>query len=273
MSVLDLEVTFAGLRLETDATAPGIVCMVINRPAKRNAFSLDMWLGLIQACNTLAQRNDVRAVVVHGLGGHFCAGADIGEFPTLRASPEQAQQYQSTVERAVRALLDLPMATIAAIEGTCIGGGVDIVLACDIRIAHAHARFAVTPARIGLVYSAWEARLLADAVGRSWAKRMLFTGQTLSSETALRIGLIDEVVAHDPYATALALGKATAANAVLSVRAAKLALGIHEHSAADLDVDRLSQAAMRSRDYQEGIRAFLEKRPPQFDGHPHARTV
>ncbi|MYN13886.1 enoyl-CoA hydratase [Pusillimonas sp. TS35] len=246
--------------------APGILAVVFDRVAKRNAFSLNMWRGLGRVCKALAGRSSMRAVLVYGQGGHFCAGADISEFSTLRATPEQALQYQATVEQAIQALLDLPVPTIAAIGGVCVGGGVDVALACDIRIAQRDARFAVTPSRIGLVYSAWEARLLADAVGHAWAKRILFTGEILSSDMALRIGLVDELVESDAYSSALALAEATARNAPMSVRGAKLALRAAQCQSTAVDVERMSYAALHSDDYKEGVCAFMEKRSPNFVG-------
>lgn len=244
-------------------TAGAVATLTIDRPDKRNALNLDMWAAIPGLIGSLAQ--DVRVLLVKG-GEHFSAGADIAEFESLRSGADDAARYGETVHAAERAITDFPQPTIAVVNGFCIGGGCEIALACDMRIAADDARFGITPAKLGIVYNFTSTKQLVDAVGKAWAKQILFTGEIIDAATALRIGLVNELhPAGDLEARAKELAGTIAGRAQVSVRGSKkiitrIADGEHE----DDSIRALYDEAVHSADYAEGVRAFLEKRPPRF---------
>ncbi|SDG46772.1 Enoyl-CoA hydratase/carnithine racemase [Lentzea fradiae] len=248
--------------LELSAAGP-VATLTINRPAKRNAMSYDMWSALPGLMAEVDADESVRVLVIRG-GDHFSAGADIAEFSTLRRGAEGAAHYGEAVHAGERAIVGLSKPTIAAISGFCVGGGCEIALACDIRIAAADARFGITPAKLGIVYSFTSTKQLVAAVGPAWAKQILFSADLIDAPTALRIGLVNEVA--DALDTRVKeLSEQIAARARVSVRGAKsiinsIADGGHEDDA----VRALYAEAASSADYAEGVTAFLEKRPPRF---------
>jgi enoyl-CoA hydratase/carnithine racemase len=251
------------LRLET---AGAVAVLTIDRPEKRNAMSFDMWSALPDLLGKVEADDSVRAVVIRGTD-HFSAGADISEFTTLRADPDGARHYSAAVHAGERAIAELAKPTIAAITGVCVGGGCEIALACDLRVAADDARFGVTPAKLGIVYHATSTKRLVDAVGPSWASQILFTADLVDAGTALRIGLVNELHPSDAVAPrAVTLAETMASRAQLSVRGAKTIIKriTEGHFAEDDDVHALYEASVTSDDYEEGVRAFLEKRPPRF---------
>ena len=155
------------LRLDLDGP---LAIITIDRPAKRNAMSLAMWLAVPGLIGKVEADEQARVLVIRGTD-HFSAGADIGEFATLRADPDGALRYSAAVHAAERAIATLAKPTIAAITGSCVGGGCEIALACDLRIAADDARFGITPAKLGIVYNLTSTKQLVDAVGPAWAKQ------------------------------------------------------------------------------------------------------
>jgi enoyl-CoA hydratase/carnithine racemase len=247
----------------------GLAVVRLNRPAKRNAVTLAMWRELKRLFDGLAVRADVRGVILTGHGGHFCAGADIGEFDVVRGNAELGEAYERDADAASAALQHLPKPTVAAIDGSCVGGGLALAMACDFRVASAKARFGIPAARLGIVYGVFDCRNLANLVGFTQAKRILYGGALFGRDEAVRIGLID-AAADDP-----ALGAARdmlapmVANAPLSIAGMKLALNALADgsvAAKQVEIDRAIARAMDSADYREGSRAFLEKRAPRFTG-------
>lgn len=248
--------------------AGALATLVIDRPDKRNAMSLAMWEDLPALAKEVEGDSDVKVLVVRGAGhGPFCSGADITEFAALRMGVENGRRYSAAIRVGQRAVADLPVPTIAMICGFCIGGGSGLALACDIRVCEEGARFGVTPAKLGVVYSLTSTKRLVDAVGPSWAKQLLFTGDLVDAATALRIGLVNEVhplAELEPRTYALAQRIATRASS--SIRGSKeITSRVMAGQAVDDDeVQTLYDASYTSPDYTEGIRAFLEKRPPRF---------
>ena len=251
------------LRLEVDGR---LAVLTIDRPAKRNAMSFEMWSAIPGLLGKAEADESVRALVIRGTD-HFSAGADIGEFAALRANAAGAARYGAAVHAAERAIATFSRPTIAAITGSCVGGGCEIALACDLRIAADDARFGITPAKLGIVYNLVSTKQLVDAVGPAWAKQILFTGELVDAPTALRIGLVNELhPAQAVWPRARELAEAIASRARVSVRGAKtivnrIAGGIFEEDDA---VRALYAESADSEDYAEGVRAFLEKRPPRF---------
>ncbi len=246
--------------------ADRIATLTIDRPARRNAMTYEMWSALPGLMADVTAFSDVRVLVVCGTE-HFSAGADISEFATLRNGPAGARRYGAAVHAGERAIATLPLPTIAAITGFCIGGGCEIALACDIRMAADDARFGITPAKLGIVYNATSTRQLVAAVGPAWAKRILFGADLIDAATALRIGLVNEI--HP--ATRLAdraeeLAGRIASRAPVSVRGAKqiinrITAGLPDE---DDDIRALYDEAVLSAEYAEGVAAFLAKRDPMF---------
>jgi len=253
------------LRLEI---AGAVAVLTIDRPEKRNAMSFEMWSALPGLLGKVDADDSVRALVIRG-NDHFSAGADISEFTTLRADPAGARRYGAAVHDGERSIAGLSKPTIAAITGVCVGGGCEIALACDVRIAAVDARFGITPAKLGIVYNATSTKRLVDAVGPSWARQILFTAELVDAATALRIGLVNELhPAEEVVARGLALAETMASRAQVSVRGAKAIIDRVTEGHLDLDTDEavhaLHEASVTSADYAEGVRAFLEKRPPRF---------
>jgi enoyl-CoA hydratase/carnithine racemase len=243
-----------------------VATLTIDRPAKRNAMSFDMWSALPGLLGKVEADDSVRALVIRGTD-HFSAGADISEFGTLRADPAGAKRYSDAVHAGERSIAGLSKPTIAAITGVCVGGGCEIALACDLRVASDDARFGITPAKLGIVYSATSTKQLVDAVGPSWARQILFSGELVDAATALRIGLVNELhPAGSVVSRAVALAETMASRAQVSVRGAKTIIGriTDGHFDEDETVLGLYEASVTSADYEEGVRAFLEKRPPRF---------
>ena len=251
------------LRLEMDGA---IGRLVIDRPAKKNAVTLAMWRTFPDRIRTLVDNPDVRVIVIEGAGGEaFSAGADIAEFDTVRATTESVAVYDTANEAAYAAVRGAAKPVIARIEGFCMGGGFGLALACDMRIASPGSVFAIPAARLGIGYpAAWVADLLR-VVPAPVAKDILFTARRIGADEALRLGLVNAV--HDDTQAAIAtLASQMAANAPLSLLAAKRVIDSLSARTADPDVERYIGDCFASEDYREGRRAFLEKRPARFTG-------
>jgi enoyl-CoA hydratase/carnithine racemase len=255
-----------------DVTRSGHVARIeLRQPARRNAMRYSMWCELAQTMDTLAGDETVRVVVVTGAGqSAFCAGADISEFGEWRTTPDKSALYDQATHRACAALGGFPKPTIARVHGYCIGGGFELALLCDIRVCADDARFAVTPARLGLGYDLDDTRLLVSRLGATATRELLFTGRLFEPDEALRLGIVNRVVASDALDQAVgAYTREIAANAPLTIRAAKAIIAEAEKVRSERDealCRRLVDACYASEDYAEGRRAFAEKRRPVFKG-------
>ena len=165
-----------------------VATLTLNRPTKRNAVRQSMWAAIDVHVTALAANPEVRVLVVRGEGDHFCAGADISE---LTNGP--GGEYARVNWAAEEALANFPGPTIAVIRGNCVGGGVSIATACDLRLSSDDATFGITPAKLGIVYPTNALERAVRLVGGSAAKHLVYTGELIGAERALRIGLVDEV--------------------------------------------------------------------------------
>lgn len=245
--------------------------LVFDNPARLNAMSLEMWREAVQTLDRHAQDPALRALVMRGAGERaFIAGADVSQFDTQRNSAEASARYSEVSDRARAAMSGFPKPLIAMIRGYCFGAGVDVALRADVRIAADDAVFCIPAAKLGLAYGFDSVRLLVSLVGPAVAKDMLFSGRRLDAGEALRVGLVNHVVAADELEAYVGRYAAdVAANAPLSIRAAKLSVGEVMRDARERDLEAVSQAiaaCFDSRDYAEGRKAFKEKRKPLFTG-------
>ena len=243
--------------------------LVLNRPERRNALNAEMWAAIPPLMKRLDEAPDVRVIVIRGAGAEaFAAGADISEFGESRNDAAAAARYERINGEAFAAIRSCSKPVIAMVQGFCIGGGLAIALACDLRVADGSALFALPPARLGLAYPLDGLRDLVATVGPSAAKQMIFTARRLKSEEALAIGLIDRVAA-DLAAEVSALCAEIAEGAPLTITHAKRAIDFitgrpgHED---DAEIAWLAGRCFDSADYAEGRRAFAEKRKPTFRG-------
>lgn len=251
--------------------ADGIARVTIARPEKRNAMTLAMWRRLGEIFTALGDADDVRVIILASAGDAcFCAGNDIAEFETLRATPDQIAEYHAVTQTTYTAIRQAPKPTIVRIQGICMGGGLELSQLCDIQIAADSASFGVPPAKLGLGYSLDDTLLLVAGAGAKAAKEMLLTGRRFAADDALRWGLVTRVVpAGQLDATVDEYALEIASNAPLSLRAGKLMVNEAAKEAAARDLalcDALVAACDASADVVEGRRAFTEKRKPQFEG-------
>jgi enoyl-CoA hydratase/carnithine racemase len=249
---------------ELTVTVSGpVASVVIRNPARRNALTPAMWRQLPVLLDGLEADPAVRVLVLTGAGGTFCAGADLGDLDELLEAGDG-----SIAVAAEERLAAFGRPTVAAIEGACVGGGCQLAVACDLRLAAADARFGVPPARLGLVYPAPTTRRLAGLVGPSAAKHLLFTSELVDAERALRIGLVDEVLPADGLAARVAALTATIAErSRLTLAAAK---EIVDGRADDERVAWWHAQVRESGEAREGIAAVTGRRSPRFGWIPPA---
>ena len=235
----------------------------LNRPDKRNAMSQEMWTALAQHCHSLTKDHTVRVLVVRGVGGHFCAGADIGGFTSGMSAEYQAQNRE-----AEEALAAFPRPTIAFITGSCVGGGVQIAGACDLRFADSTAKFGITPARLGIAYPTYALERAVRLVGPSAAKHLLFSAELIDAERALRIGLIDELLETDDaqlrldeFTSLLANERSLLTQTISKEMVNEVAAsgGVSPET-----IERWAPVLAANPDMSEGVAAFAERRTPNF---------
>ena len=238
--------------------------VTIDNPAKRNAMAPAMWEAMPPLLDGLAADPAVRVVVLTGAGETFCAGAEISSLPSLGTGGDG--DGRDLAVKAETALASFPKPVIAAIRGYCVGGGCQLAAACDLRIAADDARFAITPAKIGIVYPPSATTRIVGLIGASAMKLLLYTADLIDAPHALRIGLADELTAPaDLTARVTAIADTVASRSQMTVRASK---EIVDAIAAGSDISDLAgawrKAAVNGPDAAEGIAAFAERRKPDF---------
>lgn len=241
----------------------GVAVVSIDRAAKRNAITLDMWEALPSLLTDLTSVEGLRVLLITGEGEVFSAGADIRELRDIYAEPSRARAYQDTNVAAEAALASFPYPTVAAIRGACIGGGCQLAVACDVRLAADTAQFGVTPAKFGIVYPVEPTARLTRLVGPARAKYLLYSADLVGAAQALTFGLVDEVVPDAGLeARALEFARTIAGRSPQTVGAAKAVINaLGSKRDANMEVAAWQRA---TDDVREGITAFLDERRPRF---------
>ena len=246
--------------------------ITFNQPEKRNAVSQEMWQAMPEYVADLAADPAIRVVILRGAGETaFVAGADISQFKDRRRNAADEEEYRRISGAGSESLARLGKPLVAMIQGFCIGGGVSIAITCDLRIAADDARFGIPAARLGLGYHYKGMEKLMSLIGPANTKELFFTARTdFSAQDALRMGLVNQVVPKADlerftrdYATTMSR------NAPLTLRSAKASVEqlLRPEDRRDYALlDKLIKDCFDSQDYQEGVKAFSEKRRPQFQG-------
>lgn len=246
-----------------------IATVTLNRPEKLNALTKPMWQRLGEAMNELGAEDSVRCIVVRGAGDKaFAPGNDIAEFEHDRTSAEQARAYGKVHLPALAAVRDCRHPTVALIKGICVGGGLEIAAACDLRICGTSSRFGIPISRLGLAAGYEEIRTLLAIAGRAGVLELLLEGRVIGAVEALQKGLVTRVVADGQVEEeAYAAARRIADGAPLAARLHKKFIRRLEDPRA-LSADELDEAyrSYDTEDFQTGYRAFLAKKKPEFKG-------
>jgi enoyl-CoA hydratase/carnithine racemase len=253
-----------------DRPADGVLRLTISNPAKRNALDHAILDAIAVA---LGELGDARAVLVTGADGMFSSGYDIGDIPDDVFAEEAERLVAHPFAAALEALEGCELPTIAALPGHTIGGGLELALACDLRVAADGILLGMPPAKLGLVYSHTGLRRFLQVIGAPRTRELFLTARNIDARTALQWGLVNDVVgAADLADAALDLAEDLAANAPLSVRGNKriirelLASDGQLEDEVERELVELREASFRSEDLREGVRAFGQKRPARWKG-------
>lgn len=241
-----------------EASGGRIARISLDKPASRNSIAIAQWSELADAVEQAAASGARALIIRSGAPNIFSSGADLGDLEGLASDPALRGRFRADMARAFDSIAGLPIATIAAIDGGCYGAGVALAMACDMRVAGDKAQFAITPAKVGIVYPAGDVARLKALVGPGQAARLLTSGMTITADEALAIGLVEERTKSADKG-ALALAEAIAGNARSSVAGLKRIL------AGDEAADQLFEDAFGGDDFREGLSAFRGRRKPAFD--------
>jgi enoyl-CoA hydratase/carnithine racemase len=264
--------SYASGKLILDRPAEAVARITIRNPAKRNALDHEILDGIATLMEELDDGIATRCVVITGSEGMFSAGYDIGDIPDEVFAEEAERLVAHPFSRAIEAVAAFPFPTLAAINGHALGGGLELALTCDLRIAARGAKLGMPPAKLGLIYSHTGLQKFIDAVGPARTRELFFVGRNIDADRAEHIGLVNEVVDGDAIeGTAVALAADIAGNAPVSLRGNKeivnRLIGFARLSEKDeQDVIDLRLSSFRTHDFREGVRAFGEKRKPRWEG-------
>ena len=238
--------------------------ITLDRAAKRNAVTYEMWVALGAACHQVAHDPAVRVVLLRGDGAHFCAGADITEL--LAERPQGTPSFMDVNMAAEHALAALPKPVVAVVQGDCIGGGAALAIDCDIRIATEGSRFGITPSKLGIVYPPASLERAVRLLGPA-AKRLLYTGDLIEAAEAYRIGLVDELLPTDEVEARVAQLCTTLSERSLLTQAGtkQMVAAVLAHGSVPAELaESWAREVAAAPDPQEGVNAFVERRAPRF---------
>jgi enoyl-CoA hydratase/carnithine racemase len=259
-------------KLLVDDPAEAVARVTINNPDKRNALDHDILDGLAELLPSLANGIETRCVILTGAGKVFSAGYDIGGIPDEVFAEEAERLVAHPFHRAIEAVEQFPFPTVAAVNGHALGGGLELALSCDLRIAAAGSKLGMPPAKLGLIYSHTGLQKFIDTIGPARTRELFFVGANLDAERAEQIGLVNKVVgAGDLEAAAVQLASEIAANAPISLKGNKeiirrLTSFPRLSAEAEKEVIELRLSSFRTDDFKEGVRAFGEKRKAKWKG-------
>jgi len=245
--------------------------IVFDQPAKRNAINGEMWRGIPAAMQRFDADPGVRCVAFRGAGTEaFSAGADISEFERIRAQKAAVAEYDGLLDQVLHAIQDSRKPSVAMIHGFCMGGGLEVALACDLRYCGRSAQFGIPAAKLGLAYNVEGHKRLLETVGHARAREIMFLGRRYAADEALQMGLVNAVYPDgDLEAEVEKIISTLTGNAPLAIANSKTIIeeyvkaeGAPDHEAMQAAIERCA----KSQDYQEGRRAFMEKRKPAFKG-------
>ena len=259
-----------------------VATLWLDRPDARNALGSAFWRDLPRAATAIASDRSIRVLVIAAKGLHFTVGLDLKEFggnfiaggTNYSKATSNAQSYEAirTMQHAITSIADLEIPVIAAVHGYCIGGGVDLICACDVRLCSSDATFSVREAKIAIVADLGTLQRLPHIVSAGHVAELAYTGKDVDANRAAHIGLVNSVSgqsADDVLQAAYELAEAIAANSPMAVRGTKAVLAANDgHTVAEgLDfVARWNTMYLHSNDLREAMTAFLERRPPVFNG-------
>jgi enoyl-CoA hydratase/carnithine racemase len=262
----------AGGKLLLDEPAEAVARLTLNRPDSRNALDHELLDGIAAAMPDLDRGIDLRCVVITGAGNAFSAGYDIAAIPSESFERDAEALVAHPFQAALEAVANHPWPVVAAINGHALGGGLELTLACDLRICAAGAKLGMPPAKLGLIYGHTGLRRFIDAIGVPRTKELFLTGRNVDAARAEHLGLVNWVVDDGELeGTSVALAAEIAANAPLSMKGNKHAIDTLNSyprltPEQEQELIELRQSCFRSEDFREGIKAFAEKRAPRWKG-------
>jgi methylglutaconyl-CoA hydratase len=255
--------------VQVSTQGDGIVVITLNRPNAANALSIKMLEELKNVIDTCKFDPSVRCLVLTGAGEKaFCAGADLKERAGME--PQMVRKTVSLIRECINNLESLPQPVIAAVNGAAFGGGTELALACDIRVASEHAKFGLTETSLGIIPGAGGTQRLPRLVGKGRAKELIFTARRIEAQEAKEIGLVEYVVRPESlFEKAIDIASQIARNAPIAVRQAKFAIekGMDVDLTTGLAIEQNAyEITIPTKDRLEGLQAFKEKRPPVYKG-------
>ena len=253
--------------LKFNMITPAIGELVLSQPARRNALNAAMWADLPIILDKAAKTKSLRALIVRGEGEHFASGADISEFETLYATATSAKKISDDIAASFKALAEFPMPTIAMIRGACVGGGCGLALCCDIRFADNTSKYAITPAKLGLVYPFSDVKRLIETVGIPNTKDMLLSARLIQAKAARKMGLINQLFKVDNLEEkTMDYAQGLASLSPESLRITKKMFAAYQAGQTGETQQSMKWflEGFSSADFKEGYKAFLEKRKPVF---------